>query len=60
MEIVVTGAGNIVEALGYGWTMRGHEVRYGSPNPADPRYGPPVTSPAEASAGAEAIVLATP
>jgi len=36
MPIVVTGAGNVAKALGYGRAKRGHEVRYGAPNPADP------------------------
>jgi predicted dinucleotide-binding enzyme len=63
MRIAVIGAGNVGRPLGGGWAKSGHEVWFGVPNPADPKYrdlpaarlaGPP------AAAKAEIIVLATP
>lgn len=61
MRIAVIGAGNVGKALGQGWAKCGHEVRYGVPNPADPKYrGLPAMTPGDAAAGVETIVLATP
>jgi predicted dinucleotide-binding enzyme len=39
MRIAIIGAGNVGQALGQGWSRRGHEVRYGVRNPADAKYG---------------------
>ena len=61
MRIAIIGAGNVGSALGQGWAKRGHEVRYGVRDPADAKYrGLSVASPVDATANAEAIVLATP
>ena len=61
MRIAIIGAGNVGQALGKGWSKRGHQVTYGVRDPADAKYaGLPVMVPAEAAANAEAIVLATP
>ena len=57
MRIAVIGAGNVGGSLGRGWSKRGHQVRYGVPNPADAKYR---DLPAVAAADADAIVLATP
>ncbi|MBV8778514.1 MAG: NADPH-dependent F420 reductase [Alphaproteobacteria bacterium] len=61
MRIAIIGAGNVGQALGRGWARRGHDVRYGVRNPADPKYRDLTTAtPDEAVAGAEIVVLATP
>jgi predicted dinucleotide-binding enzyme len=56
MRIAVIGAGNIGGTLGDKWTKAGHEVVYGvrQPDRADQ------TSPADAVAGADVVVLAIP
>jgi 8-hydroxy-5-deazaflavin:NADPH oxidoreductase len=56
MRIAVIGAGNIGGTLGNKWTDAGHEVVYGvrQPQQADQ------TTPADAVAGAEVVVLAVP
>lgn len=61
MQIAIIGAGNVGQALGKGWTKRGHQVRYGVRNPADPKHGGlDAAVPADAAAGADAIVLSLP
>ena len=61
MRIAVIGAGNVGGSLGRVWSKRGHQVRYGVPNPADAKYRDlPAATPDAAAADAEAIVLATP
>ena len=67
MRIGVIGAGNVGGALGRGWARKGHEVTFGVRHPSDPKLKPlleetetKATSPAEAAADAEVVVLATP
>ncbi|MHB1302223.1 MAG: NADPH-dependent F420 reductase [Acidiphilium sp.] len=64
MRIAIIGAGNVGRALGNGWLKRGHDVRFGVRDPADPKYrdlpADRLRTPAEAAATAEAVVLATP
>jgi predicted dinucleotide-binding enzyme len=67
MRIGIIGAGNVGGALGGGWARKGHEVTFGVRHPEDPKVkklleetGARAASPAEAAAGAEVVVLATP
>jgi predicted dinucleotide-binding enzyme len=64
MRIGIIGAGNVGRALGQAWLAGGHDVRWGVPQPDDPKYadlgGERLGSPAAAAQAAEAIVLATP
>jgi 8-hydroxy-5-deazaflavin:NADPH oxidoreductase len=65
MKIGIIGAGNVGRALGTRLAAAGHAITYGARNPADPKYEAlaetaRVVTPAEAAAGAEAIILATP
>lgn len=56
MRIAIIGAGNVGQALGQGWTKRGHQVTYGVRNPADAKYrGLATALPADAAANAEAV-----
>ncbi|MGH7034908.1 MAG: NADPH-dependent F420 reductase [Stellaceae bacterium] len=63
MRIAIIGAGHVGQALAPAWLKRGHELRFGVPNPADAKYRAlpaPAARPQEAAAQAEAIALATP
>jgi len=64
MNIAVIGAGNVGQALGEAWRARGHDVAYGVPNPANPKYAAlgaaNLKLPADAAKTAEVVVLATP
>jgi hypothetical protein len=65
MRIAIIGAGNVGAALGANWAGKGHAIRYGLRDPAAAKYAPLAATgallpPAEAVAGADAIVLATP
>ena len=64
MKIAVIGAGNVGRALGRRWLTCDHDVRFGVPDPASAKYADlpaqRLARPAEAAAGAEAIVIATP
>jgi predicted dinucleotide-binding enzyme len=64
MRIGIIGAGNVGRALGQAWLALGHDIRWGVPQPGDPKYadlgGGRLGSPAAAAQAAEAIVLATP
>jgi predicted dinucleotide-binding enzyme len=68
MKIAIIGAGNVGTALGRAWLKRGHEIAFGvrDPNSAKARElvgklpaARAVTN-AEATRGAEVVVLATP
>jgi predicted dinucleotide-binding enzyme len=64
MRIGIIGAGNVGRALGRAWLAGGHDVRWGVPQPSDPKYadlgGERLGPSAAAAQTAEAIVLATP
>jgi 8-hydroxy-5-deazaflavin:NADPH oxidoreductase len=64
MNIAVIGAGNVGQALGEAWRARGHDVAYGVPNPANPKYAAlgaaNLKLPPDAATTAEVVVLATP
>jgi predicted dinucleotide-binding enzyme len=65
MRIAIIGAGNVGAALGRNWAGKGHAIRFGLRDPGAARYAllaahGTLLSPAEAAAGAEAVVLATP
>lgn len=66
MRIAIIGAGNVGGALGKGWARAGHEIVFGVRDPGSGRHAEAaaiagdarVTSPAQAIAEAQAIVLA--
>ena len=64
MQIAIIGAGNVGKALATGWIAAGHQVAFGvrslQPPPADGPAGAVYASVADAAAGAEVVVLATP
>jgi 8-hydroxy-5-deazaflavin:NADPH oxidoreductase len=68
MRIGVIGAGSVGGTLGRGWARRGHEVVFGVRDPGRPEVvklleaaeGARAASVAEAAAGGEVVVLATP
>ncbi|MFL6259717.1 MAG: NADPH-dependent F420 reductase [Thermoanaerobaculia bacterium] len=67
MKIAIIGAGSVGGALGRGWARAGHEVTFGVRNPSDPKVqklveetGARAASVADAAAGAEVVVFATP
>ena len=68
MKIAILGAGNVGGAIGAGWARAGHTIAFGVRDPADGKHagvaaaagGAAVQPIAQAVAGAEAIVLATP
>jgi hypothetical protein len=61
MEIGILGTGNVAQTLGRRWSAAGHQITFGSRDPAssgDP--GAPVTSLSDAVTGSEVVVNATP
>jgi 8-hydroxy-5-deazaflavin:NADPH oxidoreductase len=64
MKLAMIGAGNVGSALGRAWLAAGQDLRFGIPEPGDPKYaslpGARLFRPAEAARDAEIIVLATP
>jgi predicted dinucleotide-binding enzyme len=65
MRIAIIGAGNVGAAVGRNWASHGHAVSFGLRDPAAEKYAAlrgvgALRPPAEAAAGAEAILLATP
>jgi len=61
MKIGIIGAGNVGGALAEGWSRAGHEVVFGVRRPAKADNGAvPRLAVAEAAAGAEVVVFATP
>lgn len=59
MRIGVIGSGRVGAALAEGWTRAGHDVRIGSRHPV-PTASPPTMAIADAAAGADVVVNATP
>ena len=66
MNIAIIGAGNVGQALADGWAAKGHGVSFGVRNPESAEAGAvdrttfKVLGNAQAAAGAEVVVLATP
>jgi hypothetical protein len=69
MEIAIIGTGSVGSTLGRGWAAEGHNVVYGSRNPASEGVQSLVTdigeraratTPAEAAAAGEVVLLAVP
>ncbi|MBV8576428.1 MAG: NAD(P)-binding domain-containing protein [Acetobacteraceae bacterium] len=64
MKIAIIGAGNVGSSLGTSWRNKGRDVRFGVPNPDDPRYARlgrnALATAADAARDADVIVLATP
>lgn len=69
MKIGIIGAGNVGSALARGWIAKGHEVRFGVPNPTSDKTRALVTdlgaqatagSVAEAAGFGEVLALAVP
>jgi NADPH-dependent F420 reductase len=68
MDIAIIGTGNVGSALGSGWAKGGHNVIFGSRNPAGKGAGALLAEtpgsrmalPIEAAAAASIVVLATP
>ncbi|MBK1659504.1 NADPH-dependent F420 reductase [Paracraurococcus ruber] len=65
MDIAIIGAGKVGAGIARAWAKAGHAIRYGLRDPAAARYRPlaatgALLAPAEAAAGAAAILLATP
>ena len=60
--IAVIGAGSVGSAVGRGLAASGHEVTYGVRDPGDAKHAGlgRVTTPADAVAGADVVVLAVP
>src|SRR3954454_5633559 len=62
-RILVIGGGNVGAALGMSWLRCGHDVRFGVPDPDDPKYAKLPRErlhPADQHGDAEIIVLAVP
>lgn len=62
-RILIIGAGNVGGALGRKWLERGHDVRFGVPDPSPQRYPslpPDRLQRSDDRAGADTIVLAVP
>lgn len=66
-NIAIIGTGRMAQGLGVGWVKAGHQVLFGSRNPAEKSrlvskigYGASVTLPAAAVTWADVVVLAIP
>jgi predicted dinucleotide-binding enzyme len=69
MKIAIIGAGNVGGALGTNWAQKGHDIAFGVRDPKAEKVRTllgtvggkaKAATPAEAAAGADVIVLATP
>ena len=62
-RILVVGAGNVGRVVGLGWLGKGHDVRFGVPEPGKSKYlGIPAErlGPADRLSDAEVVVITTP
>ena len=62
-RILVLGAGNVGKAVGLRWLQKGHDVRFGVPDPSKPKYGDlpdDRLQPADKLGNAEVVVVTTP
>lgn len=62
-RVLIVGAGQVGATLGQAWLKRGYDVRFGVPDPANPKYAElprDRLQPAAERRGAEVIVLAVP
>src|SRR5450631_910733 len=62
-RILIIGAGNVGRALGRTWLKAGLDVRFGVPNPLDPKYADLPKGRVESANDrreADIVVLATP
>lgn len=67
MKLGIIGAGNVGGTLGARWAALGHQVHFGVPDPAAPKYdnlreraGIVLCAPRDAGASADVIVITTP
>jgi len=61
MLIGILGTGNVAQTLARSWQAAGHQITFGSRDPASKgTLDAPLTSPADAVAGNDVIVNATP
>jgi predicted dinucleotide-binding enzyme len=62
-RILVLGAGNVGKAVGLRWLQKGHDVRFGVPDPTKPKYRDlphDRLQPADKLGDAEVVVVTTP
>jgi predicted dinucleotide-binding enzyme len=61
MKLAIIGAGNVGGSLGRRFRSIGHEVKWGVPNPTDPKYaGLDTVDVGAAARDAEVVILAVP
>ena len=61
MQLAILGTGNVAQTLAQHWSAAGHDITLGSRNPAGAgALGTPVASLADAVAGGDVVVNATP
>jgi predicted dinucleotide-binding enzyme len=61
MRLAILGTGNVAQTLARRWSAAGHDITFGSRDPASKTaLGAPVTSSATAVAGTDVVVNATP
>jgi 8-hydroxy-5-deazaflavin:NADPH oxidoreductase len=61
MQLGILGTGQVAQTLAQHWSAAGHDITFGSRKPAEAdALGAPVASPADAVAGSDVVVNATP
>jgi 8-hydroxy-5-deazaflavin:NADPH oxidoreductase len=61
MQLGILGTGKVAQTLAQHWSAAGHDITFGSRKPAEAgALGAPVASPADAVAGSDVVVNATP